>query len=149
MICENQPRIDKLSRWCWKTNFYQHQKRQTFFKKNLDSSEPVTIRNQLKESGFKARVPRKKPFFSKTHQEQRLAFAKKYLKMPLSFGKKFLWTNESKFNFVKSKWSSKSTEKGRRSIQLSCIRETVKFVWRQYYGVKIDDLEWNMRVEVY
>ena len=70
-----------------------------------------TIRNLLKESEFKAKVPRKKLFLSNTHQERRLAFAKNYVNVPLSFWKKAqkLWGKEGE------------------AFKLSCIRGTVKF----------------------
>ena len=86
-----------------------------------------TIRNRLKESGFKARVPRKKPFLSKIHRKRRLVFAKKYVNMPVSFWRKVLWTDESKFNLVKSDGAQKVWRKKGEAFTLSCIRGTVKF----------------------
>ena len=75
----------------------------------------------------RSRVLRQKPFFSKTHQERRLAFAKKYANMPLSFWKKVLWTNKSKFNLVKLDRAQKVWRKKGQSFKLSYIRGTVKF----------------------
>ena len=82
-----------------------------------------TIRNRLKENGFKARVPRKKSFLLKTHQERRLAFAKKYVKMPLSFWKKILGADESKFNLVNSDGARKVWRKEGEAFKFSFKRQ--------------------------
>ena len=114
---------------------------------------PCTIRKRLKESGFKARVPRKKPFLSKIHQKRRLAFAKKYVNMPVSFWRKVLWTDESKFNLVKSDGAQKVWRKKGEAFTLSCIRGTVKFsggnvmVWGSWLGTEQEN--WSLLMELW
>lgn len=88
---------------------------------------PQTIRNRIREKGFRGRAPVKKPFLTKKHMERRLEFTKKYHKMPLSFWKKVLWTDESKFNMFKSDGMQKVWRKPGQSYKLSCLRGTVKF----------------------
>ena len=68
--------------------------------------------------------------------------------MPLLFLKKVF---VSKFNLAKFDGAQKVWRKEGEAFKLiqkhlkSCIRRTVKFVWSQYYGVGIDDLEWNKK----
>lgn len=70
------------------------------------SGKPIsasTIRRTLHKSGLHGRVPRKKPYISKTNQQKRLEFAKKYINEPVNFWNNILYTDESKFEIFESK----------------------------------------------
>ena len=81
------PRIDRqIVKEVQKKLFLSAPKESNLLEKELGIQvSPFTIRNRLKENGFRARVPRKKLFLSKTHRERRLVFAEKYVNVPLSF----------------------------------------------------------------
>ena len=49
-----------------------------------------TIRNLIREQGYRGRVVRKKPFLTAKQMKRRLEFAKKYEKMPISYWKNIL-----------------------------------------------------------
>ena len=78
------PRIDQqIVKMAQENQFLSAPKASNFLEKECGIQVSLfTILNQLKGSGFKARVLRKKPFLSKAHQERKLAFAKKYVNMP-------------------------------------------------------------------
>ena len=50
---------------------------------------PQTIRNRIREQGYKGRVVRKKPFFTAKQMKRRLELVKKYEEMSISIGNKF------------------------------------------------------------
>ena len=70
---------------------------------NLNSTLPSpvsvkTIRNALKKDDFVAVVKKKKPFLSKHHRRQRLAFALKYQHWTVEDWKRVIWSDETKIN---------------------------------------------------
>ena len=74
---------------------------------NLNStlSSPVsvqTIRNALKKDDFVAVVKKKKPFLSKHHRRQHLAFALKYQQRTVEDWKHVIWSDKTKINMFGS-----------------------------------------------
>ena len=70
---------------------------------NLNSTLPSpvsvqTIRNALKRDDFVAVVKKKKPFLSKHHRRQHLAFALKYQHWTVEDWKCVIWLDETKIN---------------------------------------------------
>ncbi|GBM46880.1 hypothetical protein AVEN_10723-1 [Araneus ventricosus] len=49
------------------------------------SVNPETVRNVLRKHKCHGRVPRRKPYISKTNRKTRMAFAKMYVKQPTKF----------------------------------------------------------------
>ena len=56
---------------------------------------PQTIRNHIREQGYRGEVVRKKLFFTAKQMKRRLEFTK-YEKMLISYWKKVLWSDDSK-----------------------------------------------------
>ena len=82
---------------------------------------PQTIRNRIREQGYRGRVVRKNPFLTAKQMKRRLEFAKKYEKMPISYWKKILWSDESKYNLVSSDGVQKEWRKKEEAYKLSCL----------------------------
>lgn len=59
---------------------------------------PQTIRNVLKEGGFKAKHKVKKPAISKKNQKKRLEFARKHKDWTYGDWKRVIWSDETKIN---------------------------------------------------
>ena len=87
---------------------------------------PQTIRNRIREQGYRGRVVRKKPFLTSKQMKRPLEFAKKYEKMPISYWKKILWSDESKYNLVSLDGVQKLWRKKEEAYKLSCLRGSVK-----------------------
>ena len=75
-----------------------------------------TIRNRIREQGYRGRVVRKKPFLTAKQIKRRLEFAMKYEKMPISYWKKILWSDESKYNLFSSDGVQKVWRKKKKLI---------------------------------
>ena len=87
---------------------------------------PQTIRNRIRDQGYRGRVVRKKPFLTAKQMKRRLEFAKKYEKMPISYWNKFFWSDESKYNLVSSDRVQNVCRKKEEAYKLSCLRGSVK-----------------------
>ena len=57
-----------------------------------------TIRNVLKEDGYKSYAKKKMPFLSTWHRKARLAFAQKYEHWTVDDWKRVIWSDETKVN---------------------------------------------------
>lgn len=57
-----------------------------------------TVRNALKKDDFIAVVKKKKPYLSKRHRRDRLAFALKYQNWTVEDWKRVIWSDETKIN---------------------------------------------------
>lgn len=57
-----------------------------------------TIRNTLKEDGYKSYAKKKRPFLSPRHCKARLAFAEKYQNWTVEDWKRVIWSDETKIN---------------------------------------------------
>lgn len=83
---------------------------------------PRTIRRVLNDSGYNARVARKKPWVSKVNKKKRLEFAKSYVAKDSEFWRKVIFSDESKFNIFQSDgrvlvWRRKNEEWDPQNIQ--------------------------------
>ena len=68
---------------------------------NTVLSQPVcaqTVRNVLKQDGFRAVVKKNKPYLSSAHRKARLAFALKYQEWTVEDWKRVIWSDETKIN---------------------------------------------------
>jgi transposase len=63
---------------------------------------PQTIRNVIRNAGYKGCVARKKPFISQINKKKRLDFAKAHINKGNDFWKSVLFSDESKFNIFGS-----------------------------------------------
>jgi len=66
------------------------------------SINPQTVRNVLKENGFKAVVKKKVPLLKKTHRLKRLKFAQEHENWTVEDWKRVLWSDETKVNRIHS-----------------------------------------------
>lgn len=90
------------------------------------SVTPQTIRNRLRENGFKAKAARKKPFISKKNMQKRLKWAKEHSTWTLNDWKQVIWSDESKFNLFGSDGIVKVWRKEGEALLPQCLRKTVK-----------------------
>lgn len=63
---------------------------------------PQTIRNVIRNAGYKGCVARKKPFISQINKRKRLDFAKAHIHKGNDFWKSVLFSDKSKFNIFGS-----------------------------------------------
>lgn len=82
---------------------------------------PRTVQNVLREAGYNSRVPRKKPYISKTNQRKRIEFAREHQNKDLDFWRTVIFSDESKFNIFRcdgriSVWRKPNTELERRNM---------------------------------
>ncbi|OXA56016.1 Transposable element Tc1 transposase [Folsomia candida] len=85
-----------------------------------------TVRNRIKEQGYKGAVARKKPFISKRNQLKRLQWAKDHAAWTTDDWKRVLWTDESKFNMFGTDGVTTVWRKVGESLKPNCLRKTVK-----------------------
>lgn len=93
-------------------------------------SQPVstqTIRNVLKEDGYKAYVKKKRPFLSSCHRKARLQFAEEHIQWTVEDWKRVIWSDETKMNRFGSDgrkycWKKPGEPLGDREVEA-----TVKF----------------------
>ena len=62
----------------------------------------TTVRRRLKELGYQARMPSRKPLISEANRRKRLAFYNLYKSWTLIDWKKVIWSDESRFNLYNS-----------------------------------------------
>jgi transposase len=67
-----------------------------------DPVHPQTIRNVLKEHGYRAASKRKVPLLKKTHRQRRLKWALEHANWTVEDFKRILWTDETKINRIGS-----------------------------------------------
>lgn len=63
---------------------------------------PDTVRRVIHKYGYKKRVARKKPFVSLANRQKRIHFAKMYINKDEEFWKTVLFSDETKFNIMRS-----------------------------------------------
>ena len=63
---------------------------------------PQTVRNVLKEAGFRSATKKKVPMLKGTHHEQCLKFAQYHENWTVEDWKRVLWTDETKINRIGS-----------------------------------------------
>ena len=63
---------------------------------------PQTVRNVLKEHGFRSATKKKVPILKKVHHQQGLTFAQCHQSWTIKDWKLVLWTNETKINRIGS-----------------------------------------------
>ena len=85
-----------------------------------------TIRRTLNDHGLHGRIPRKKPFISKTNQNKRLNFARKYEKNDLNFWNNILFSDEKKFEILAPKKQSKIWRSKNEEFDDKCTVKTIK-----------------------
>jgi len=61
-----------------------------------------TVRNALKEGGFRAIIKKKRPLLKRRHREDRLKFAKYHENWTVEDWKRVLWSDETKINRIGS-----------------------------------------------
>ncbi|GBL99321.1 hypothetical protein AVEN_165782-1, partial [Araneus ventricosus] len=91
------------------------------------SVNPETVRNVLKKHNYHGRVPRRKPYISKTNLKARLAFAKMYVKQPTEFWKNVIFVDESKCNIFGSDGKQKVWHTPNTALHIKNLRPTVKY----------------------
>ncbi len=118
---------------------------------NIDVSAS-TVRRAFKESGYVARVKRKKPFLTVEHRKKRLAWAKKHNTWTIDDWKKVIWSDESAFGLVEGEGREYNWSKDGDILDDESVIPTKKFkggkamIWGciTYEGVgiacKIDDV---------
>jgi transposase len=63
---------------------------------------PQTVRNVLKEAGFRSATKKKVPMLKQSHRKQRLEFAQYHANWTVEDWKRVLWTDETKINRIGS-----------------------------------------------
>ena len=63
---------------------------------------PQTVRNVLKEAGFRSATKKKVPMLKGSHHQQRLKFAQYHENWTVEDWKRVLWTDETKINRIGS-----------------------------------------------
>jgi transposase len=118
---------------------------------NIDVSES-TVRRAFKESGFVARVKKKKPLLSVEHKKKRLAWAKKHNTWTIDDWKNVIWSDETGFGLVSGEGREYNWSKDGDILDDDSVIPTKKFkggkvmIWGciTYEGVgiacKIDDI---------
>ncbi|HYN44572.1 MAG TPA: IS630 family transposase [Candidatus Limnocylindrales bacterium] len=118
---------------------------------NIDISES-TVRRAFKESGFVARVKKKKPLLSVKHKKKRLAWAKKHNTWTIDDWKNIIWSDETGFGLVSGEGREYNWSKDGDILDDDSVIPTKKFkggkvmIWGciTYEGVgiacKIDDI---------
>lgn len=85
-----------------------------------------TVRNKIREKGYRGCVARKKPFISAKNIKKRLEYAQKYVVEPEEYWENVIFTDESKFNIFGTDglvrvWRQPNTELNPKNL-----RPTVK-----------------------
>lgn len=118
---------------------------------NIDASES-TVRRAFKESGFVARVKRKKPLMTANHKKKRLAWAKNHNTWTIDQWKNVIWSDETGFGLVSGEGREYNWSKDGDILDDDSVIPTKKFqggkvmIWGciTYQGVgiacKIDDI---------
>lgn len=104
---------------------------------------PKTVKNGLKELGYKARVACKKPLLSKKNILARLSLTKEWLFYTDEYWKSVIWSDESKFNIFQSDGRCYVFRKENSRYENKNLSPTIKFgggnvmVWGcfSFYGV--------------
>ena len=119
--------------------------------KNVNSvlKEPVTvqtIRNVLKEDGYKSYAKKKQPFLNARQCKARLAFAQKHKNWTVEDWKQVIWSDETKLNRFGSDscqycWKKPGEPLGDREVEA-----TVKFRGGcMYHGLGQHGVEWGWK----
>jgi len=87
---------------------------------------PQTIRNVIRNAGYKGCVARKKPFISKINKKKRLDFAKSHINKVNDFWKSVLFSDESKFNIFGSDGRVMVWRKPNKQMDCKNLCPTVK-----------------------
>lgn len=85
-----------------------------------------TVRRRIRESGFKSRIPRRKPWISLKNRQKRLKWAKDHVNWPISKWSNILFTDESKFNLFGNDGVRRVWRKPGEEYDEKCLRATVK-----------------------
>ena len=87
---------------------------------------PTTLRKAMKSIGFCNRVAAKKPFLSKKHKADRLAFANEHKHWTTSNWRNVIWTDETSFEIGKRSRQVKVWRKSHERFFLDCLAPTFK-----------------------
>ena len=104
---------------------------------NIEVS-PQTVRNVLREKGYRGCVARKKSFISAKNLKKRLEYARKYVEEPEEFWNNVIFTDESKFNIFCSDGLVRVWRRPNTELDPKNLRPTVKhgggsvMVWGAY-----------------
>lgn len=154
------PRVDRLIQKKANSNRFLSARKinvelaQQFGTKISDS----TIRNRIRNMGFKGRVAIKKPLLTKPQIKKRLDWAKSHSTWSVSDWKKVLWSDETKINIFGSDGKVFVWRKPGERVKSNCTKKTVKhgggsiMVWgaMSWKGVgTMEVIEGIMTKEVY
>lgn len=90
------------------------------------SLNPQTIRNRLKNHGFKGEIAIKKPWISKKNQKARYAWAKEKVNWTVDDWKKIIWSDETKILLFGSDGITRVWRKAGERYNAKCLKPTVK-----------------------
>ena len=85
-----------------------------------------TVRNRIREKGFRGCTARRTPCVTKPNIKKRLAWAKKYVSEPKTFWEKIIWSDECKFNLFGADGNQKVWRKPGEEHKMECTSPTVK-----------------------
>jgi hypothetical protein len=81
----------------------------------------------IKGKAFFGGITRKRPAISEKNRIKRPVFAKKYLNMPPAFWNKIIWSDEWKFDLIKSKRRTRVCKKRKEELNKDNFSATVKY----------------------
>lgn len=84
-----------------------------------------TVRRRLREAGFKAHVPRRKPVLTKAMRKKRLDWAKVHKNWSISKWRQVLFSDESRFSLMSDK-PAHVWRKAKESMRPDCLVRTAK-----------------------
>ena len=90
------------------------------------SVSPNTVLRRLREKGIRSRIQRSKPLLTRVAAKKRLAFAKQYVSMPIEFWKKVIFSDESKFEIISNKKTSRVFRLKHQALMQRMTKKKVK-----------------------
>lgn len=116
-----------------------------------------TVRNRLREQGFMARHPAKKPLLTKKMQQKRLEWARKHADWSLHKWRTVIFSDESKFNLFGSDGIQYVRRKVGERLSGKCLKLTVKhppgqMIWGcfSYHGIgELAFIKGTVNAEIY
>ena len=86
---------------------------------------PSTVHNRIHEIGLFGRVALKKPMLSRVNRIKRIHWAREMLDRPPSFWETIVWTDESKFELIKSNRRQYVWRRPHEKLKRVCLTTTV------------------------
>ena len=109
----------------------------------FNSVTPQTVRNVLKEAGFRPATKKKVTMLKGSHYQQHLKFAQYHRNWTVKDWKKVLWTDETKINRIGSDGKVYVWKQQGEPVSDRTTTPTVKHRGEQLDNLEMYELEWG------